>query len=51
MNGLRGETTTLDKMQRRVEHDLAYIDGWSLSWDIKILFLTVLRGAFAPNAY
>ncbi len=51
VNGLRGETETLDKMQRRVEHDLYYIDQWSLSLDLKILFLTALRGAFDRNAY
>ena len=51
VNGLRGETQTLDKMQLRVEYDLAYIDGWSFAWDIKILCLTVLRGAFHSNAY
>lgn len=51
VNGLRGETDTLEKMQRRVEHDLAYIDGWSLVLDVKILFLTLSRGAFSPTAY
>ncbi len=51
VNGFRGETETLEKMQRRVDYDLAYIDHWSLSLDLKILFLTLLRGAFAPNAY
>lgn len=51
VNGLRGETATLDKMQRRVEHDLAYIDGWSLLLDLKILLLTVLHGTFDRNAY
>lgn len=42
VNGLRGETDTLEKMQRRVEHDLAYIDGWSLLLDLKILLRTCL---------
>ncbi len=51
VNGLRGETATLDKMQRRVEHDLAYIDNWSLLLDIKILFLTVARSLVDRNAY
>ena len=51
VNGLRGETETLDKMQRRVEYDLAYIDGWSLRLDVKIMFLTLLHGIVNRNAY
>jgi Undecaprenyl-phosphate glucose phosphotransferase len=51
VNGLRGETNTLDKMKRRVEHDLDYIDRWSLALDLKILLLTVVRCAFDRNAY
>lgn len=51
VNGLRGETDTLDKMQRRIEHDLAYIDRWSLLLDIRILFLTVFLTVFDRNAY
>lgn len=41
VNGCRGETETLDKMQRRVEWDHRYIRSWSLWLDIKILFQTV----------
>ncbi|SDH58870.1 undecaprenyl-phosphate glucose phosphotransferase [Pseudomonas panipatensis] len=51
VNGWRGETDTLDKMQRRVEHDLAYIHNWSLWWDLKIVFLTVFKGFVHKNAY
>ncbi|WP_280287805.1 undecaprenyl-phosphate glucose phosphotransferase [Pseudomonas sp. BN417] len=40
INGCRGETQTIDKMQKRVELDLAYINNWSLWLDIKILFQT-----------
>lgn len=48
VNGLRGETDTDDKMARRVEHDLYYIDHWSLWLDLYIIALTVLsRRAFA----
>ena len=51
VNGFRGETDTLEKMQRRVEHDLAYTDGWSLALDIKILIKTVTTSLFDGNAY
>ena len=50
VNGLRGETETLDKMQRRVEHDLAYIEGWSVWFDLRILLQTVVC-IFGRNAY
>ena len=40
VNGHRGETETIEKMQQRVEQDLAYINSWSLWLDIKILFRT-----------
>lgn len=40
IKGYRGETETLDKMQKRVEFDLAYINNWSLLLDIKILIKT-----------
>ena len=43
VNGWRGETEVLEKMEKRIIHDLMYIRNWSLSLDIKILFLT-LRG-------
>jgi putative colanic acid biosynthesis UDP-glucose lipid carrier transferase len=40
ISGCRGETETLDKMEKRVELDLAYINNWSLWLDIKILIKT-----------
>ncbi len=46
VNGLRGRTDTLDKMQRRVEHDLAYIDNWSVFLDLQIMVLTVFSVLF-----
>jgi putative colanic acid biosynthesis UDP-glucose lipid carrier transferase len=51
INGLRGETDTPEKMRARVEHDLYYIDNWSLLLDLKILLLTPLRGFVNKNAY
>jgi Undecaprenyl-phosphate glucose phosphotransferase len=51
VNGLRGETLTDADMQRRVEHDLHYIDNWSLWFDIQILVMTVLARSAFRNAY
>ncbi|MEF3194298.1 MAG: undecaprenyl-phosphate glucose phosphotransferase [Halothiobacillaceae bacterium] len=51
VNGYRGETDTLEKMQKRVEYDLYYIEHWSLWFDLKILFLTLFKGFTDKNAY
>ncbi len=51
VNGLRGETDTLDKMQRRLEYDRYYITHWSLSLDVRILFITVWTVIRGNNAY
>lgn len=51
INGYRGETDTLDKMQKRVEFDLWYIDNWSLWLDLKIILRTVFKGFIGKNAY
>lgn len=51
VNGWRGETDTLEKMEKRVEHDLHYIQNWGLMFDIKIIFLTVFGAAVRKNAY
>jgi putative colanic acid biosynthesis UDP-glucose lipid carrier transferase len=51
VNGWRGETDTLDKMQSRVDFDLEYIQNWSLWLDLEIVFLTVFRCLGGKNAY
>lgn len=51
VNGLRGETDTLEKMQKRVEYDLYYIEHWSLWLDMQIILLTLVRGWQDKNAY
>lgn len=51
VNGYRGDTDTLEKMQRRVEHDLYYIDNWSLLFDLRIILLTLFSREVYVNAY
>ena len=51
VNGHRGETDTLAKMQRRVDHDLAYVAHRSLRLDLRILALTVRAVWRGRNAY
>jgi putative colanic acid biosysnthesis UDP-glucose lipid carrier transferase len=51
INGCRGETTQLHEMQARVEFDLDYLRRWSLSLDLKILFMTVLKLLSDDKAY
>ena len=51
INGWRGETDTREKLVRRVEHDLYYIDNWSVLFDLYIIALTPLSLATGKNAY
>ena len=47
VNGYRGDTS----ITKRIEHDLYYIENWTLGFDIKIMFLTVFKGLINKNAY
>ena len=47
VNGFRGDTS----IEKRIDHDLYYIENWTLGLDIKILFLTVFKGFVNKNAY
>lgn len=51
VNGLRGETATVELMRQRVLHDLWYIDHWSLWLDLRILVLTPFACLKGTNAY
>jgi putative colanic acid biosynthesis UDP-glucose lipid carrier transferase len=51
INGWRGETDTIYKMEKRIEHDLWYLNNWSLWLDIKTIFLTISKGFTGKNAY
>ncbi len=44
VNGLRGETETLEKMERRVGYDLYYVEHWSLIFDLRIIARTLRLG-------
>jgi Undecaprenyl-phosphate glucose phosphotransferase len=51
VNGWRGETDTQEKIQRRVEHDLYYIENWSVFFDFYILLKTPVSLLKSENAY
>jgi putative colanic acid biosynthesis UDP-glucose lipid carrier transferase len=51
VNGWRGETDTLEKMEKRIEYDLEYLRQWSLYLDFKIIFETLWNGSLRMNAY
>lgn len=51
VNGLRGETDTIEKMKGRIDFDLYYINHWSIGLDLKIIFLTILNGFSGKTAY
>jgi putative colanic acid biosynthesis UDP-glucose lipid carrier transferase len=51
INGFRGETNTLDKMENRVKYDLEYIKKWSVLFDLYIVFITCFKGFKGKDAY
>ena len=51
VNGLRGETETVEKMQKRVEYDIAYLRNWSLLLDVQIILKTIAVVSKGSNAY
>jgi len=51
VNGWRGETDTIEKMEQRIRYDLEYIRRWSLFFDVRILYLTLYAGFTGKNAY
>jgi Undecaprenyl-phosphate glucose phosphotransferase len=51
VNGWRGETETLEQIAKRVEHDLFYIEHWSIGLDLKIIFRTMIGGFTGRYAY
>ena len=51
VNGWRGETDTVEKMAQRIRHDVHYIENWTLTFDIRILWLTIWKGFANKNAY
>ena len=51
VNGYRGATDTVEKMQQRIEYDLHYVDNWSFLFDLKIIMMTLLSKRAYTNAY
>jgi Undecaprenyl-phosphate glucose phosphotransferase len=51
VNGFRGETEIVEKMAKRIEYDLQYMENWSLAFDLKIIVLTLFKGFWHENAY
>jgi putative colanic acid biosynthesis UDP-glucose lipid carrier transferase len=51
VNGSRGETDTIDKMEKRIDYDLDYLRNWSLAMDLLIILKTVGVVIKDENAY
>ena len=51
INGWRGETDTKEKLKGRIDHDLYYIENWSVALDLYIVALTPIALITGKNAY
>ena len=51
VNGCRGPADTVEQMQKRIEHDLFYIDNWNLFFDLKIILMTLFSKKAYQNAF
>jgi Undecaprenyl-phosphate glucose phosphotransferase len=51
VNGWRGETDTQEQLRKRVEHDLYYIEHWSIAFDLRIIARTIVGGFSGHNAF
>jgi putative colanic acid biosynthesis UDP-glucose lipid carrier transferase len=51
INGLRGQTDTIEKMRKRIEFDIYYIQHWSFELDLRIILRTALHGWTGATAY
>jgi putative colanic acid biosynthesis UDP-glucose lipid carrier transferase len=51
INGFRGETDTLEKIEKRVKYDLEYLRQWSILLDLQIIVKTIITGAWKNKAY
>lgn len=51
VNGLRGELSSIEKLRKRVQYDMEYIDNWSIGFDVAIVLRTLWIVLHDPNAY
>jgi len=51
VNGYRGETDELWKMEKRVEYDMFYLENWTFMWDLRIILMTLFGKSTYKNAF
>jgi lipopolysaccharide/colanic/teichoic acid biosynthesis glycosyltransferase len=51
VNGWRGETETVEQLIHRVDHDLFYVENWSILMDLKIIVRTIFCGFTGKSVY